>query len=239
MLNKKLFEMFSMQSELNTYICGDRWHEDITADGNVVDWTRCVRFELVEAVDQSFQWKHWKNNAVIKQYAVVDEHNLKIELVDTYHFLMSEMIKLGLDKVVNEKLSNNQLSNKFFERKTYESGIALIDEIENLEYKVFTYEKADCCLKNEILYEIFKDFWLLSSKVLDFSEFYGIYILKNTLNLFRQKNGYKNGTYIKKWGTEEIEDNQFLEKYTKNGNNIEFEEIYNYLENEYKTLNKL
>ena len=39
---------------------------------------------------------------------------------------------------------------------------------------------------------------------------YRMYVGKNMLNVFRQKNGYKTGTYVKIWAGRE--DNQHLEE---------------------------
>lgn len=44
---------------------------------------------------------------------------------------------------------------------------------------------------------------------LSWSELYTTYVAKNVLNLFRQANGYKQGTYIKTWNGRE--DNEVLE----------------------------
>jgi hypothetical protein len=123
--------------------------------------------------------------------------------------------------------------NIFIKTKTNKE---LILKIEELEYMLFEYSK----IKNknfELLNYLFIYFWNLSNLVLDFNEFYERYILKNVLNLFRQKNGYQEGTYIKNWGKDKIEDNVFLTKYIDSGKPIEFNLIYDYLKNNYKKLN--
>jgi len=43
---------------------------------------------------------------------------------------------------------------------------------------------------------------------MSFDELYEIYVGKNVLNMFRQDNGYKEGTYIKDWHGRE--DNEYL-----------------------------
>ena len=48
---------------------------------------------------------------------------------------------------------------------------------------------------------------------LEFNELYKIYLGKNILNTFRQKNGYKTGTYKKIWMG--FEDNHYLFKIIK------------------------
>jgi hypothetical protein len=45
---------------------------------------------------------------------------------------------------------------------------------------------------------------------MDFNELYQMYVGKNVLNVFRQKAGYKTGTYRKDWAGEE--DNEVLER---------------------------
>jgi hypothetical protein len=52
-------------------------------------------------------------------------------------------------------------------------------------------------------------FWdLMHAVELDFDELYRHYVGKNVLNLFRQDNGYKEGTYHKLW--QGREDNEHL-----------------------------
>lgn len=49
---------------------------------------------------------------------------------------------------------------------------------------------------------------IMGHLAMPFDELYEIYVGKNILNLFRQDNGYQDGTYQKNWGGRE--DNEHL-----------------------------
>ena len=58
-----------------------------------------------------------------------------------------------------------------------------------------------------------------------------LYVSKNVLNVFRQDNGYKEGTYIKTWFGEE--DNKFLEKTVSESTDLTYDGLYAALKNQY------
>lgn len=64
-------------------------------------------------------------------------------------------------------------------------------------------------------------------------DLYRLYVMKNVLNVFRQKNGYNDGTYIKDWGGEFAEDNVYLEHLFAQKTDWTFEELYAALETKY------
>jgi len=59
---------------------------------------------------------------------------------------------------------------------------------------------------------------------MSFDELYQIYVGKNVLNMFRQDNGYKEGTYNKVWNGRE--DNEYLADIMKelNGDSQTFQD---------------
>lgn len=220
-----IVKMFEMQEELNTFIAGKNWKKFITSSGQEINFLRCIRFEMTEAIDQSFQWKHWKNNDKFKQYSVVDSHNLKVEFVDSYHFLMSEILTNKKYTTYCKKYNFNKIKPS----KLQDKEIILM--IENYIREVYDYEydKVDFKLLN-----LFINFWKLTLSVMSMEEFYKLYITKNALNLFRLKHGYQDGTYIKIWNG--VEDNEYLNSYLKNNEEITYEGIYSYLETEYQKI---
>jgi len=225
--------LFNMQNDANTLTNGDCWVEGFNENGLEINWCRCMRFELVEAIDQSFSWKHWKNIKNNNQYDYMQNglHNVKIELVDVFHFLMSENIKQSWTSEMIALFDKFDLSNtKIF------TQIELIQEIENLERIVFNYEDDNTFQNMKILYNTF---WKVVLSVMTFNEVYEMYILKNTLNIFRQNNGYKDGSYIKEWGIDKLEDNLFLETYINDGGIIDYNSITNYLDKKYQELNNI
>ncbi len=80
-------EMLTMQNTLNCATNGDAWRSGVTQLGKTIDWRRCIVMESAELID-SYPWKHWK--AVD---AKTDIENVRVELVDIWHFLLS----LGLE----------------------------------------------------------------------------------------------------------------------------------------------
>ena len=72
--------------------------------------------------------------------------------------------------------------------------------------------------------DMFFNFLLLGRKLnLDYTDIQKLYVLKATLNIVRNKNGYKEGTYNKTWSfsTKKLEDN-----YVVFGAKDEFQEIF-------------
>ena len=224
--------MLKLQKKLNDNTNGTQWLIDgLTKDGNEINWCRCMRFELCEAIDQSILWKHWKDTKHNKQYSILDLSNLKMELVDTGHFLNSEIIRRNLNSdIIHQSIDEGKFN-------YIEKGKPLVIAIEDLIKSIYKYEEED---ETSQLLTINYKFWEIVFSVMTLEEFFQIYLGKNCLNQFRQDNGYKDGTYIKLWGDNQIEDNVFLDTYFKErkDNNIPtFDELYSYLQNTYKTLN--
>lgn len=225
-----LAEIIKLQKDLNDSTNGTNWLDGLTKNGQEIDWCRCMRMELNEAIDQSISWKHWKNTVGVTQYSIIDKDNLKVEMVDVGHFLNSEIIRKNL---ITDILHSNIEEVKYTK---IPEGKPLVLAIEKLVQMIFTYKEED---ENILLLKINDLFWQITFSIMTLKEFYELYIAKNCLNVFRQKNGYKEGTYIKDWGKEGIEDNVFIFDYFKANSDrvVTFEEVYDYLEKTYKELN--
>jgi hypothetical protein len=85
----QLKEMLDYQFNLNTNTNGIFWINGITKDNRNINWQRTIYMEVSELID-SYPWKHWKY-----LNSNVDNINVKIELIDIWHFLMSALIELG------------------------------------------------------------------------------------------------------------------------------------------------
>ena len=222
----KMVEMFLLQNTANEYASGIDWKTGLTENGSAIDWLRAARYELVEAVDQSVQWKWWKSIAEHKHFAMKDSHNFKIELVDTWHFLMSQyIIQNAEDHIVN------LVTPDFFARVIPIDGEQLVNMTDNVQVSTTPHGISN--------FGYLEQFFTLVGSVMTFQEFYEVYIMKNVLNIFRQKNGYKDGSYIKEWGEDKREDNEFLADYAESEEEICFDNIMTFLEEKYKTLNNL
>jgi len=212
-------QMFKLQNELNNHTNGEMWVDGLTKENRQISWYRCIYMEAAEAID-SFNWKHWKNINVEPDWA-----NIKVELVDIWHFIMSEAIRVDDQSYANQ----------------YEE----IDAAEDLDSEVLlqTLEKilvlsAQAKIENSdnAIRETIDLFFIALSRIgMDTSELYKRYLVKNQLNTFRQKNGYKDGSYIKIWGS--VEDNVVAFAIMDDNPGISPKDLYQQLESAYASLN--
>lgn len=216
-MNQKFKESLQLQNQLNIETAGPNWTSGISKDNREINWRRALYMELAEALD-SLNWKHWKS---IDAPENID--NLKIELVDSWHFIQSLLIEeRGIKQA--ETYLNIQFQ-KYLNEPTF-SQRNLIQKIEDLIKK--TINKEDVVL----------DFFILIQSITDFGikEVQALYIGKNCLNKFRLNNGYKEGTYIKIW--KEKEDNVFMQNLLKDNPDLTYDELYNLLNKQYKVITK-
>lgn len=188
-------EMLEMQSVLNEMTNGADWRNGKTALGKVIDWRRCIVMETAELID-SYPWKHWK--AVDAQ---TDIENVRVELVDIWHFLLS----LALENFEPENASAllNKALTMSNESQTISSELSAIEKVRIHETMMRT--ALESVQVSESYLSALTVAFFNSCKVaeLDFDQLYQIYMAKNVLNKFRQDHGYKEGTYIKEWNGKE------------------------------------
>lgn len=195
----------SLQKDLNSKI-----------DTNWVDadyhWKTCILVELGELLASS-GYKHWKKENQ-------DLDNMKMEVVDVYHFFISFLIT-SVDDDTSETLAKaikfyeNKYANKNnqYIKNIREDKHLFIEKVNKVSAKLINFvqkEKIDSASVEMIeLISLFFD---------SFEEFYSLYLAKNALNIFRQQHGYKTGEYIKHW-RENTEDNvvvsEIIESYKK------------------------
>ena len=84
--NEKITQMLNLQQSLNDDTNGIGWENGVNKNGKLISWKRCIYMECAELID-SFAWKHWKSIN-----APTNEDNLRVEVVDIWHFLMSLML---------------------------------------------------------------------------------------------------------------------------------------------------
>ena len=216
----KIKKMFALQQKLNDATNGLIWTEGATKEGRQISWLRCIYMEATEAID-SFNWKHWKN--IEGQPDLV---NAKVELVDIWHFIMSEAIHFGdtkfaeiYENIQPEKEINPEMMVEILEKLVAIAATANVDKSQNGLY--------------EITGLFFK---ALATMSMDVPELYSRYIVKNQLNTFRQEHGYKNGSYIKMWTDAKgnsVEDNVVAFNIVDENPSISPEELYIKLEAAY------
>ena len=221
----RILQMLKLQQELNDATNGLNWEEGLTKNGKKIDWRRCIYLEAAELVE-SYPWKHWKNIDASPDY-----ENIKIEIVDIWHFIMSEVLRLykienlgSLEDIANvvtdmEEFENFREANRGEELDPYEE-IALVEDM----------IKTLFC--NSDINALLISFLTMSSRLnLKLPELYELYIGKNILNKFRQEHGYKEGSYIKEWNGKE--DNVVMQEILASRNDITPEELYIALEEAY------
>lgn len=211
-------QMFKLQNELNNNTNGQMWVDGFTKENRQISWYRCIYMEAAEAID-SFNWKHWKNINVEPDWA-----NIKVELVDIWHFIMSEAIRVG--------------------DQSYADQYEEIDAVGDLDPEILlqTLERILALSAqakigdNSVIRETIDLFFVALSHIgMDTAELYKRYVVKNQLNTFRQQNGYKDGSYIKIWSS--VEDNVVAFNIMDDNPGITPSELYKQLETAYESLN--
>ena len=232
-LDKKIYNMVGMQISLNNNTNGKCWVNNITKDGKTINWPLCIVLEVSEAIG-SIPWKHWKdiNNQV------VDFDNLKIELTDIYHFLISLVANSQHLKSLTEEqlhvrtammLEYNTEQLFFALGRSIETGFTkeeIISKLLVLKLSVLKYHLQYNTYSNQYILDIVTNFYICVLTIPDFNmdDLYKLYISKNVLNTFRQDNGYKENTYIKIWNG--LEDNVYITNYLVTNPDATPEEIY-------------
>jgi len=221
----KILQMLQLQQELNDATNGLNWEEGITKNGKKIDWRRCIYLETAELIE-SYPWKHWKNIDASPDYA-----NIKIEIVDIWHFVMSETLRLykinNLGSIQDiAKTVSDMEGFKAFQQDEKSEQLDMYSEIELVEEMI----KVLFC--NKDINALIVAFLTISSKLnLKLPELYELYVGKNILNKFRQDNGYKEGSYIKIWNNEE--DNVVMQRVLKEQKDITPQALYRALEKAY------
>ncbi len=200
-MKDKILKMFLLQEELNRKI-NENWRDIRTKE----DFSRATWIECAELVD-SLPWKWWKKMET-------DIDNVKIEIVDIYHFIMSYTL-LGL-KRPEDVMSHTDVEyfikglNEDFHNIDVEGDYInhYLGETEKEKRIIFLTERVAEFFLRQISHEGNFFFGLLVRSVMDFNEFYLLYMGKNILNHIRQEEGYKDGSYKKMING--MEDNHYL-----------------------------
>jgi dimeric dUTPase (all-alpha-NTP-PPase superfamily) len=184
----QLAAMLELQEGMNTKVDPD-W---VSANN---DWHRAIQIEGVEAIEHH-GWKWWKKQNL-------DIEQLRMELVDIWHFIMSAAIQKKNGNPALAKLDmlaefNLHQKSVLFDNQYYLLGqLTLLDKL-NLLVGLASAKRVNLALFNS----------LLSDCGMSWMDLVKQYVGKNVLNIFRQDHGYKTGTYINIWNGRE--DNEHL-----------------------------
>ncbi len=160
-------------------------------------YMRAVVIEAAEAIEHH-GWKWWKKQDK-------DLPQLQMELIDIWHFLLSEILlnEEGSETVallrLTEQLETIEASQLVdFDAKQY--NLASMDLLAQLELLI----ALSAARKIEL--SVFAA--IMGNCEMDWTELYCQYVGKNVLNFFRQDHGYQDGSYLKMWNGRE--DNEYL-----------------------------
>lgn len=220
----QVLEMLKLQQELNDNTNGLNWEAGMTKNGKLIDWRRCIYLEAAELVE-SYPWKHWKNIDASPDY-----DNIKIELVDIWHFVMSEALRLY--KIEN-KGSIEELADKIKQMNAYTLLVEGCDQKHDYYTEIHLVEEMIKILFcSEEIDELMESFLNVTAKLgLNLQTLYALYIGKNILNKFRQDHGYKEGSYIKEWNG--VEDNVIMQSILISDQEITADKLYQALKASY------
>lgn len=186
---KQIPSMLSLQNTMNKTVNAD-WS---THDW---DWFRASMLEGAEAVEHH-GWKWWKaQNKDIPQ--------LQMEIVDIWHFYLSQFLKTTHTNEEQAAILIEEHYNEFnnkpvvFDGKEYDLTTLTVLQKLDLLIGLSAAKRLHVPLLIDLVYD----------SGMNWDLFFEQYVKKNILNIFRQKNGYKQGTYHKEWFNQE--DNVFL-----------------------------
>jgi len=211
-------QMFTLQKQLNDETNGEIWLTGVTRENRKISWYRGIYMEVAEAID-SFNWKHWKN---INDQP--DWDNIRVELVDIWHFVMSESIRTGDQEYAYRYL-------KLEPKGGFDVDILVSSLEEMLSLSVASSIESDTNNIRKIT-DLF--FTIISHLDIDVENLYKRYVVKNQLNTFRQKNGYKDGSYVKNW--DGVEDNVVAFEIMNSNPTITPSDLYKKLYLKYSTI---
>ena len=226
-MDEKILEMLQLQNRLNSDTNGVNWRDGFTKNEKKINWKRCIYMETAELID-SFPWKHWKDID-----SNIDIDNIKIEVIDIWHFLMSYLLQFH-DPIKLTNIISNFIDSKSdikipqkWQKEDNEKIDIFLDIFE--EMMALALIKSDDEVYQESLLEQF--FKICDGVNLSFNELYKLYIGKNVLNKFRQDFGYKEGAYKKIWDGKE--DNVWMQEILEKEKDIDFDSLYNRLKEVY------
>ncbi|MBC6904885.1 dUTP diphosphatase [Saccharophagus sp. K07] len=171
-MKHKLLTMLQMQDEMNTRV-HPVWREQ------GYEWYRAIWVECAELMDH-YGWKWWKKQSP-------DRDQVVLELIDIWHFGLSDLLKDGTPAEAIAEQLQQALSD------TSDSGTDFRLLVEAFAQQTLVTRRFDPVSFHK----------LLLSMDISVENLYRSYVGKNVLNFFRQDKGYKEGSYVKVWNGQE------------------------------------
>ena len=190
LLREQASTMLSLQMSMNAKVDPD-W---LAAR---YPYLRAVAIEGAEAIEHH-GWKWWKKQEK-------DLPQLQMELIDIWHFILSEIL-LRNSGNVNASLAalmillDSANTQKIIDFDDQQYSIDELDLLTKLELLIAL------SVVRRIELSLFQS--IMSKCQIGWLDLYRQYVGKNVLNMFRQDHGYKDGSYQKIWNGRE--DNEYL-----------------------------
>lgn len=187
--------MFAMQDSFNKHV-----HEDWVNQNFA--WDQAILVESAELIEH-LGYKWWKHQEP-------DMDQVIMEMVDIWHFGMSFLIASYDGGGFNISDDTSSYSGLI---QSVENDFTILDaeQIRGFVCDLVHRVTDPNPMNSYFCFESFFTIWYGMGK--NFDDLYKMYIGKNALNIFRQNNGYKDGSYVKIWCDKE--DNEYLTQYLK------------------------
>ena len=190
LLREQASTMLSLQMSMNTKVDPD-W---LAAR---YPYLRAVAIEGAEAIEHH-GWKWWKKQEK-------DLPQLQMELIDIWHFILSEILLRNSGNVDASLaalmiLLDSANTQKIIDFDDQQYSIDELDLLTKLELLIAL------SVVRRIELSLFQS--IMSKCQIGWLDLYRQYVGKNVLNMFRQDHGYKDGSYQKIWDGRE--DNEYL-----------------------------
>jgi dimeric dUTPase (all-alpha-NTP-PPase superfamily) len=175
-MKEQILIMLELQDAMNSKVNPD-WRNAGS------EWYRAIWTECAEMLDH-YGWKWWKHQQP-------DMEQVKLEVVDIWHFAMSDLLIQGEN---TEDVASR-----------IEAGLSQPVQADDIRRSIESLALVTLQTRSAHVAEFAG---LMQCVGLSFEELFSMYVGKNVLNFFRQDHGYKDGSYIKVWNGRE--DNEHL-----------------------------
>ena len=198
---EQINEMMLIQDELNSQLSPE-WKKE--------GWNfkLAANVEMVEGIEH-YGWKWWKHQEP-------DINQVKMEMADIWHFLLSETVRYGVGA--------RQIATEF----------NCISRVKKLTRNDFLFSAEEFISLNYLIGKLYYFFRCMRCIDMSFEDLRNLYLGKAILNKFRWNNGYNDGTYVKVW--DGLEDNEYLTSILMYHPDAPADEIYQMLEEHYRKI---
>lgn len=183
-LENMVKEAFYLQNAMNSKV-DENWAR------NGWNWNLAAGQEFAEYNDH-IGYKWWKKQEPDMEQAF-------IELVDIFHFYLSAVIEYEGYVDIQESMTAAYIADLLVKEATVPETMSLQECLIHWSTKCIKSCMDDQMYEFKLVYLAF----MVNAMGYTAEDLLKTYIAKNTLNIFRQDNGYKDGSYIKIWNGEE------------------------------------